>query len=156
MKRVAKQLTRKDFMTAKKIGNVVEAHAQLGICTATLSMWKRLGTWPKVLAYKAEMSEKAKNKRDGVSPKETSIVKTSTVKRGRPAKIKETVDKVSKTSKIDSKVVSKKAKAVPAQAEEFPNYVYLNIVKEIVAPIKDGIEQLTKFLKENTIVVKKK
>jgi hypothetical protein len=64
VKRVARRLTRTDFLAAKRIGDVQRAHAQLGICKGTLYAWKKLKTWPKVLAHNAEMASKAKSKRE--------------------------------------------------------------------------------------------
>ena len=150
--RVSRRLTRKDFLTAKKIGNVAEAHAQLGICKATLSIWKKMGTWPKVQAYNIERAELAKAKRTGTSTKVETTTPVKTVRRGRPLKLNKTSTAVAKTNKK----VTKKANVVAKTNEEFPGFVYLNMIKEIVTPIAEGIDKLTAYLKEHTIVVKKK
>lgn len=65
--RVARRLTRRDFTAAKRIGDIEKAHAQLGICKGTLYAWRRLKTWPKVLAHNAEVATQAKNKRGMVT-----------------------------------------------------------------------------------------
>jgi len=58
--RVAFALTENDFHAFKRIGDVGQAHRELGISKGVLYMWKKLGNWEKISEFKAQKADFAK------------------------------------------------------------------------------------------------
>lgn len=121
--RVAAVLTESDFREFKRIGNVVQAHNQLGISKGVLYMWNKLGNWKKIEEFKAERALEAKTKLHKTNP--VKAVRTPKLRWPEPAK-----------------AIEKEMKDLKG---EFPVYVYLG---KLVQKTEETNKLLTSLVNE--------
>lgn len=122
--RIAAVLTEADYKAFKKIGNVPQAHAQLGISKGVLYMWNKLGTWDNVIAFKEIRAQEAKAKLH-ISHAH-KVIRHNTLKWLQPT----------------PKAFKEKQKSIP---KEFPTHTYL---VEMVKQQKETNKLLATFLNE--------